>query len=411
VIANHGKPIGFLPIICAQIFVCPAGRKSSYDEKLPPKTAIALLRSFSPQPMTQEYRITLLPGDGIGPEIMAVAVDVLKTVAQQSDISFIFQEALIGGAAVDAVGQPLPDETLDKCRNSDSVLLAAIGGYKWDTLPRELRPETGLLGLRAGLGLFANLRPAQIVPQLIDASSLKPEVISGVDLMVVRELTGGIYFGKPRGIFATETGEQRGVNTMAYSDSEIDRIGRVAFETARKRSRKLCSVDKANVLEVSQLWRDRITALSAEYPDVELTHLYVDNAAMQLVRAPKQFDTIVTGNLFGDILSDIAAMLTGSIGMLPSASLGASGPGLFEPVHGSAPDIAGQDKANPLAQVLSAAMMLRYGLNLPEAANRIEQAVQQVLEAGYRTTDIQSPGTTVLGCQAMGEVLIQSLVG
>jgi 3-isopropylmalate dehydrogenase len=359
--------------------------------------------------MTQEYRITLLPGDGIGPEIMAVAVDVLNTVAAQHSLSFTFQEALIGGAAVDAVGQPLPEETLGKCRQSDAVLLAAIGGYKWDTLPRELRPETGLLGLRAGLELFANLRPAQIVPQLIDASSLKPEVISGVDLMVVRELTGGIYFGKPRGVFATETGEQRGVNTMAYSDSEIDRIGRVAFEAARKRSRKLCSVDKANVLEVSQLWRDRITALSAEYPDVELTHLYVDNAAMQLVRAPKQFDTIVTGNLFGDILSDIAAMLTGSIGMLPSASLGASGPGLFEPVHGSAPDIAGQDKANPLAQVLSAAMMLRYGLNQPEAANSIEQAVQSALEAGYRTTDIQSPGTTVLGCQAMGEVLIKSL--
>jgi 3-isopropylmalate dehydrogenase len=359
--------------------------------------------------MTQEYRITLLPGDGIGPEIMAVAVDVLNTVAVNHNLSFTFQEALIGGAAVDAVGKPLPEETLDQCRQSDAVLLAAIGGYKWDTLPRELRPETGLLGLRAGLELFANLRPAQIVPRLIDASSLKPEVISGVDLMVVRELTGGIYFGKPRGIFTTETGEQRGVNTMAYSDSEIDRIGRVAFETARKRSRKLCSVDKANVLEVSQLWRDRITALSAEYPDVELTHLYVDNAAMQLVRAPKQFDTIVTGNLFGDILSDIAAMLTGSIGMLPSASLGASGPGLFEPVHGSAPDIAGQNKANPLAQVLSAAMMLRYGLNQPEAANQIEQAVQNVLEAGYRTTDIQSPGTTVLGCKAMGEVLIKAL--
>ncbi len=359
--------------------------------------------------MTQEYRITLLSGDGIGPEIMAVAVDVLNTVAANHSLSFTFQEALIGGAAVDAVGKPLPVETLDQCRQSDAILLAAIGGYKWDTLPREQRPETGLLGLRAGLDLFANLRPAQIVPQLIDASSLKPEVISGVDLMVVRELTGGIYFGKPRGVFATETGEQRGVNTMAYSDSEIDRIGRVAFETARKRSRKLCSVDKANVLEVSQLWRDRIIALSAEYPDVELTHLYVDNAAMQLVRAPKQFDTIVTSNLFGDILSDIAAMLTGSIGMLPSASLGASGPGLFEPVHGSAPDIAGQDQANPLAMVLSAAMMLRYGLNQPEAANRIEQAVQNVLEAGYRTTDIQSPGTTVLGCKAMGEVLIKAL--
>ncbi|MGB8700837.1 MAG: 3-isopropylmalate dehydrogenase [Thermosynechococcaceae cyanobacterium] len=360
--------------------------------------------------MTQEYRITLLPGDGIGPEIMAVAVDILNTLATQNNaLQFVFQEALIGGAAIDAVGHPLPEETLDRCRQSDAVLLAAIGGYKWDALPRELRPETGLLGLRSGLELFANLRPAQIVPQLIDASSLKPEVVDGVDIMVVRELTGGIYFGKPRGIFATETGEQRGVNTMAYSVSEIDRIGRVAFEIARKRNRKLCSVDKANVLEVSQLWRDRITALAADYPDVELTHLYVDNAAMQLVRWPKQFDTIVTSNLFGDILSDIAAMLTGSIGMLPSASLGASGPGVFEPVHGSAPDIAGQDKANPLAQVLSVAMMLRYGLNQPEAGLRIENAVSQVLAKGYRTTDIQSPGTTVLGCQAMGEALIKAL--
>ncbi len=359
--------------------------------------------------MTQEYRITLLPGDGIGPEIMAVAVEILKTIEAKHNLSFNFQDALIGGAAIDAVGNPLPAETLDKCRQSDAVLLAAIGGYKWDTLARELRPETGLLGLRAGLELFANLRPATILPQLIDASSLKRDIVEGVDLMVVRELTGGIYFGQPRGVFATESGEQRGVNTMAYCDSEIDRIGRVAFEAARKRSKKLCSVDKANVLEVSQLWRDRITALSAEYPDVELTHLYVDNAAMQLVRYPKQFDTIVTGNLFGDILSDIAAMLTGSIGMLPSASLGASGPGVFEPVHGSAPDIAGQDKANPLAMVLSAAMMLRYGLNQSEAASQIEQAVLQVLEEGYRTTDIQSPGTTVLGCQAMGQALIKAL--
>jgi 3-isopropylmalate dehydrogenase len=359
--------------------------------------------------MTQEYRITLLPGDGIGPEIMAVTVEILKTIEAQHHINFTFQEALIGGAALDTAGHPLPDETLEKCRNSDAVLLAAIGGYKWDTLPRNLRPETGLLGLRSGLELFANLRPATILPQLIDASSLKREVVEGVDLMVVRELTGGIYFGQPRGVFATESGEQRGVNTMAYRESEIDRIGRVAFEAARKRNRKLCSVDKANVLEVSQLWRDRITALSAEYPDVELTHLYVDNAAMQLVRAPKQFDTIVTGNLFGDILSDIAAMLTGSIGMLPSASLGASGPGVFEPVHGSAPDIAGQDKANPLAMVLSAAMMLRYGLNQPEAADRIEAAVLQVLENGCRTTDIQSPGTTVLGCKAMGEALMKAL--
>lgn len=359
--------------------------------------------------MGQNYRITLLPGDGIGPEIMAVAVDVLNVVGKQLDLNFEFSEALIGGAAIDATGEPLPATTLETCRNSDAVLLAAIGGYKWDTLPRHLRPETGLLGLRAGLGLFANLRPATILPQLVDASSLKREVVEGVDIMVVRELTGGIYFGEPKGIFTTETGEKRGVNTMAYTESEIDRIGRVAFEAAQKRGKKLCSVDKANVLEVSQLWRDRITALSSEYPDVELSHMYVDAAAMQLVRAPKQFDTIVTGNLFGDILSDAAAMLTGSIGMLPSASLGATGLGVYEPVHGSAPDIAGEDKANPLAQVLSAAMMLRYGLNQPTAADRIEKAVIQVLDQGDRTGDIMSEGMNRLGCRAMGQALLAAL--
>ncbi|MGQ4646909.1 3-isopropylmalate dehydrogenase [Lyngbya aestuarii] len=359
--------------------------------------------------MTQSYRITLLPGDGIGPEIMAVAVDVMKVIGRQLDISWEFSEALIGGAAIDATGAPLPDETLEKCRVSDAVLLAAIGGYKWDNLPRHQRPETGLLGLRAGLGLFANLRPATILPQLIDASSLKREVVEGVDIMVVRELTGGIYFGQPKGVFTTETGQKRGVNTMAYTEAEIDRIARVAFETARKRGGKVCSVDKANVLEVSQLWRDRLIEVAADYPNVELSHLYVDNAAMQLLRAPKQFDTIVTGNLFGDILSDAAAMLTGSIGMLPSASLGDSGPGVFEPVHGSAPDIAGQDKANPLAQVLSVAMMLRYGLNQATAADRIEQAVLRVLDQGDRTGDIMSEGMNLLGCQAMGEALIKAL--
>ncbi|MBI4781911.1 MAG: 3-isopropylmalate dehydrogenase [Oscillatoriophycideae cyanobacterium NC_groundwater_1537_Pr4_S-0.65um_50_18] len=359
--------------------------------------------------MTKHYRITLLPGDGIGPEIMEVTVAVLKRVGEQLDLQFSFKEALIGGAAIDATGDPLPAETLEICKDSDAVLLAAIGGYKWDTLPNNIRPERGLLGLRAGLGLFANLRPAKILPQLVDASTLKREVVEGVDIMVVRELTGGIYFGQPKGIFTSETGEKRGVNTMVYSESEIDRIGKVAFEAARKRGSKLCSVDKANVLEVSQLWRDRITQLSADYPDVELSHLYVDNAAMQLVRSPKQFDTIVTGNLFGDILSDAAAMLTGSIGMLPSASLGSSGPGVFEPVHGSAPDIAGQDKANPLAQVLSAAMMMRYGLDEPEASDRLEQAVMTVLDEGYRTGDIMSPGMKPVGCKEMGAALIQAL--
>ncbi|GAB4362798.1 MAG: 3-isopropylmalate dehydrogenase [Cyanophyceae cyanobacterium] len=360
--------------------------------------------------MTQTYRITLLPGDGIGPEITRVAVAVMEAVGQALDLAFEFTEAPIGGCAIDLTGEPLPIATLDQCRQSDAVLLAAIGGYKWDELPSHQRPERGLLGLRAGLGLFANLRPAKILPQLIDASTLKREVVEGVDIMVVRELTGGIYFGEPKGIFETETGEKRGVSTMVYGEGEIDRIARVAFETAKRRKGQLCSVDKANVLDVSQLWRSRVSAIAADYPEVTLSHLYVDNAAMQLVRAPKQFDTIVTGNLFGDILSDAAAMLTGSIGMLPSASLGAPGtPGVFEPVHGSAPDIAGQDKANPLAHVLSAAMMLRYALDQPEAADRIEAAVNTVLDHGYRTGDIMAEGMTLVGCQAMGEALLAAI--
>lgn len=359
--------------------------------------------------MTQTYRITLLPGDGIGPEIIAVAVDVLKAVGKQCDLDFTFTEALMGGAAIDETGEPLPQETLETCRQSDAVLLAAIGGYQWDNLPRQQRPETGLLSLRAGLGLFANLRPAKIFPQLIESSTLKQDIVEGVDIMVVRELTGGVYFGEPKGVFSTETGEQRGVNTMAYTDREIDRIAKVALEIAQKRHKRLCSVDKANVLEVSQLWRDRVTALAKSYPEIELSHLYVDNAAMQLVRAPRQFDTIVTGNLFGDILSDAAAMLTGSIGMLPSASMGDGKPAVFEPVHGSAPDIAGENKANPLAQVLSAAMMLRYGLDQPTAADKIEQAVWQVLDQGYRTGDIMSEGMTLVGGKEMGEGLLKAL--
>lgn len=359
--------------------------------------------------MTQKYLITLLPGDGIGPEIMAVTVEVLKVVANKFNIEFTFQEAPIGGVAIDTTGSPLPEETLTMCRQSDAVLLAAIGGYKWDNLPRQQRPETGLLGLREGLGLFANLRPATIFPELIDASTLKPEVIEGVDIMVVRELTGGIYFGQPKGIFISEDKQQRGVNTMVYHQSEIDRIAKVAFEIASKRSKKLCSVDKANVLDVSQLWRDRVNTMKNDYPEIELSHLYVDNAAMQLIRNPRQFDTIVTGNLFGDILSDEAAMLTGSIGMLPSASLGADGPGVFEPVHGSAPDIAGQDLANPLAQILSAAMMLRYGLNEDEAATTIEKAVSQILAQGIRTGDIMSQGMQQVGCKGMGEALLKVL--
>ncbi|CAI5959073.1 unnamed protein product, partial [Closterium sp. NIES-64] len=342
---------------------------------------------------TKKCRITLLPGDGIGPEIMAVAVKLLKALGELEGITFEFQEALVGGAAIDEFGVPLPESTLATCRDSDAVLLAAIGGYKWDTLPADLRPERGLLGLRAGLGAFANLRPATVFPQLIEASSLKREVVEGVDIMVVRELTGGIYFGEPKGFGLDAEGNRTGFNTMIYSAPEIDRIARVGFEAARKRSGRLCSVEKSNVLEVSQLWRERVTAIGAEeYPDVELSHMYVDNAAMQLIRNPRQFDTIVTGNIFGDILSDEASMLTGSIGMLPSASIGSDGPGIYEPVHGSAPDIAGQDKANPMAQVLSAAMMLRYGLNLPRGADLLEAAVMSTLEAGYRTGDIASPG-------------------
>ncbi len=360
--------------------------------------------------MSKKYKITLLPGDGIGGEIMRVAVAVLEAIAPKFDLSFEFEAALIGGAAIDATGKPLPEETLVACRRSDAVLLAAVGGEKWDHLPAELRPEQALLGLRAGLGLFANLRPAKVLPQLISASSLKSEIISGVDILVVRELTGGIYFGKPKGIFTDENGIRRGVNTMAYTEPEIDRIGKVAFTAAMQRQGILCSVDKANVLEVSQLWRERITHLAAEYPSVQLSHMYVDNCAMQLLRRPQQFDVIVTGNLFGDILSDAAAMLTGSIGMLPSASLGAPNtPGIFEPVHGSAPDIAGKDLANPLAQVLSAAMMLRYGLNEPVAADYIETSVMKLLDCGKRTGDIMEKGCVQVGCKAIAEELLAFL--
>ncbi|MGL6135121.1 MAG: 3-isopropylmalate dehydrogenase [Prochlorococcaceae cyanobacterium] len=359
--------------------------------------------------MTSRHRITLLPGDGIGPEIMAVARQLLDAVSHRHQLELVYDEQPIGGAAIDISGEPLPAATLEACRASDAVLLAAIGSPQYDSLPRPQRPETGLLGLRGGLGLFANLRPVKTVPALIGASTLRPEVISGVDLLVVRELTGGIYFGTPKGRVQA-AGEERAFNTMAYSSSEIDRIARVGFDLARGRRGRLCSVDKANVLDVSQLWRERVVALhTADYGDVELSHLYVDNAAMQLVRAPRQFDVLLTGNLFGDILSDEAAMLTGSIGMLPSASLGSDGPGLFEPIHGSAPDIAGQDRANPLAMVLSAAMLLRVGLKQEAAAADLEAAVDRVLEAGYRTGDLMAEGCSLVGCQAMGEQLLQAL--
>ena len=360
--------------------------------------------------MTTSYRITLLPGDGIGPEIMAVARQLLDAVSSSHGFSLVYDVQPMGGVAIDATGEPLPNSTLEACKSADAVLLAAIGSPQYDSLPREQRPESGLLGLRSALGLFANLRPVKIIPALIDASTLKREVIEGVDLMVVRELTGGVYFGTPKGRVEAE-GRVRAFNTMAYFDDEIDRIAKVAFELAVARSGRLCSVDKANVLDVSQLWRDQVTAMAADYPAVELSHMYVDNAAMQLVRNPRQFDVLLTSNLFGDILSDEAAMLSGSIGMLPSASLGSSGPGLFEPIHGSAPDIARQDKANPMAMVLSAAMMLRVGLQQDAAATALETAVDRVLAAGYRTGDLMGEGCTQLGCQAMGEQLLAALAG
>ena len=360
--------------------------------------------------MTSSYRITLLPGDGIGPEIMAVARQLLDAVSSSHGFSLVYDVQPMGGVAIDATGEPLPNSTLEACKAADAVLLAAIGSPQYDSLPREQRPESGLLGLRSALGLFANLRPVKIIPALIDSSTLKREVIEAVDLLVVRELTGGVYFGTPKGRVEAE-GRVRAFNTMAYFDDEIDRIAKVAFELALTRSGRLCSVDKANVLDVSQLWRDQVTAMAADYPTVELSHMYVDNAAMQLVRNPRQFDVLLTSNLFGDILSDEAAMLSGSIGMLPSASLGSSGPGLFEPIHGSAPDIAGQDKANPMAMVLSAAMMLRVGLQQDAAATALETAVDRVLATGYRTGDLMSEGCTQLGCRAMGEQLLGALAG
>ncbi|KAL7191503.1 hypothetical protein ACSBR2_023559 [Camellia fascicularis] len=373
-----------------------------------PKFATSRCSATSP---SRRYTITLLPGDGIGPEVISVAKNALQLAGSLEGIEFGFKEMPVGGAALDLTGVPLPEETLSAAKKSDAVLLGAIGGYKWDNNEKHLKPETGLLQLRAGLKVFANLRPASVLPQLVDASTLKKEVAEGVDLMVVRELTGGIYFGKPRGFGSNENGEEIGFNTEVYATYEIDRIARIAFETAQKRRGKLCSVDKANVLEASMLWRKRVMAIASEYPDVELSHMYVDNAAMQLVRNPKQFDTIVTNNIFGDILSDEASMITGSIGMLPSASLGEAGPGLFEPIHGSAPDIAGQDKANPLATVLSAAMLLKYGLGEEKAAQRIETAVLDTLNRGFRTGDIysESEGNKLVGCKEMGKELVKSI--
>jgi 3-isopropylmalate dehydrogenase len=352
-----------------------------------------------------QLKIAVLPGDGIGPEVVAQAVRVLRTLARDG-LAFEFAEAPVGGAAYDASGDPLPDATLALAKGADAILFGAIGGPKYDQLPRPKRPEQGLLRLRKELGLFANLRPATIFPELAGASTLRPEVVAGLDLLILRELTGDIYFGQPRGIRTTAAGEREGFDTMHYAESEIRRIAHAGFRAARRRSRRLCSVDKANVLETSQLWREVVTSVGSEYPDVALTHMYVDNAAMQLLRAPKQFDVIVTGNMFGDILSDEASMLTGSIGMLPSASLDERDKGLYEPIHGSAPDIAGQDKANPLATILSVAMMFRYTFERADIADRIESAVRAVLAAGLRTADIALPGDRVIGTRAMGDAVV-----
>ena len=352
--------------------------------------------------------ILVLPGDGIGPEITEQAVRVLKAVTKGSDLTLNFVDGLIGGAAYDAAGHPFPEETKKAAMAADAVLLGAVGGPHYDSLDRPLRPERGLLGIRSAMGLFANLRPAILYPQLADSSSLKPEVVAGLDILIVRELTGGVYFGQPRGI--REVGGQReGFNTMHYNEAEIERIGRVAFEAAMQRNKKVCSVDKANVLETSELWREIMIRVAKDYPQVELTHMYVDNAAMQLVRWPKQFDVMVTENLFGDILSDQASMLTGSIGMLPSASLNDKGQGLYEPSHGSAPDIAGQGIANPLATILSAAMLLRYSFGRGDLADKIEAAVSRVLDQGLRTADICTPQDRKVSTVQMGDAVVAAL--
>lgn len=353
-------------------------------------------------------KIAVLAGDGVGREIMPEAVKVLQAIGEKYQHSFDFVSADIGGQAIDKVGVPLPQETLALAKQSDAVLLGAVGGPKWEGLEYSLRPERALLGIREALGLYANLRPAKVYPNLVDASTLKREVIDGIDILVVRELTGGIYFGKPKGIEKLPNGEERGVNTEVYTTEEIRRIGKVAFEAARKRRKKVTSVDKANVLESSELWRRVMIDVQKSYPDVELHHIYVDNAAMQLVRNPRQFDVMVCNNIFGDILSDEAAMLTGSIGMLPSASIGAK-VGLFEPIHGSAPDIAGKNIANPIATIASAGMMLSYAFKLEKEAEAIEQAIVKTLDLGYRTKDIQSPGTRVVGTTEMGDAILRNL--
>lgn len=361
--------------------------------------------------MTQNYTLTILPGDGIGPEAMAEVRKIIAWLEENQNVSFTLHEDDIGGTAYDRYGVPLADETLEKCKASDAVIMGSVGGPQWDNVDYDKRPEAGLLRLRKEMGLFANLRPAIVFDALIDASTLKPEIVKGLDILIVRELTGGVYFGEPRGIEDLGNGQRRGVNTQVYETYEIERVGRVAFDLARKRGNHVTSCEKANVMEAGKLWREDMTALHAkEFSDVKLEHMYADNCAMQLLRNPSQFDVIVTDNLFGDILSDEASMLTGSLGMLPSASLGESGnPGVYEPVHGSAPDIAGQGKANPLATILSFAMALRYSLNLGTQADMIEQAVQDVLNSGTRTPDIMAEGCTICSTAQMGDALMGAL--
>jgi 3-isopropylmalate dehydrogenase len=357
--------------------------------------------------MEKVFKIAVLKGDGIGPEVIDSALEVLNTISQLYGVKFEYREGLIGGIAIDETGDPLPEETLELCLNSDAVLLGAVGGPKWDNLPQNKKPERGLLKIRKALNLYANLRPVKVFDALVDSSPLKPEVVKGTDLLVVRELVSGIYYGEPRGIYE-ENGKKCGKNTMKYCEDEIERVTRKAFEIARKRKKKLTSVDKANVLDVSALWREVVNRVAKDYPDVELEHLYVDNAAMQLIRRPSTFDVIVTGNIFGDILSDEAGVLPGSLGMLPSASIGDKY-ALYEPVHGSAPDIAGQGIANPIATILSAAMMLKYSFNMDEAAELIEKAIEETLNQGYRTADIYSEGTIKVDTKGMTQKIIENI--
>ncbi len=358
--------------------------------------------------MKNEYSIVVLPGDGIGPEVIREAQKIIKVIESKLNLKINAEEKLVGGAGYDATGHPLPDETLQSAKQADAVLLGAVGGPKWETIDFSLRPERALLGLRSQLGLFANLRPAKIFQALAHASTLKPEVVEGLDILVVRELTGGIYFGEPRGVETLSDGSKKGINTLVYTQSEIERIAKVAFDVARKRSNKVCSIDKANVLECTGFWREVVTEVHKDFSDIELSHMYVDNCAMQLVRWPKQFDVILTTNMFGDILSDQASMLTGSIGMLPSASLGGN-TAMYEPIHGSAPDIAGKDIANPLATILSVGMMFKYSFDREEVNSAIESVVESVLEDGYRTKDIMSDGMNEIGCAAMGDKVAEAL--